>query len=126
MKRPARVFGPVIRAKLPPELVTRADLLSYLGMNLAELKVVKWYTKRMYHTFNINKKSGKARKINAPDRRLKIVQRKIADLLTPLYRRRNPVHGFVADRSVKTNAQSHLGSKFIVNLDLHDFSLDYT
>jgi RNA-directed DNA polymerase len=121
VQRPARVFGPVIRAKLPPELATEANLLAHLRMSQAELKVIKWYATRMYHTFDIRKKSGKARVINAPDRRLKMVQRKIADLLTPLYRRRNPVHGFVADRSVKTNAQSHLGSKFIVNLDLKDF-----
>jgi S1-C subfamily serine protease len=75
----------------------------------------------MYHNFDIKKRSGKSRVINAPDYRLKMLQRKIADLLTPLYRRRNPVHGFVIGRSVKTNAQSHLGSKFIVNLDLKDF-----
>ena len=85
------------------------------------VNVISWYAGRMYHKFDIKKKSGKARVINAPDRRLKMLQRKIADLLTPLYRRRNPVHGFVIGRSVKTNAQSHLGSKFIVNFDLKDF-----
>jgi RNA-directed DNA polymerase len=119
--RPAHVFGPINNIKLSAELATEASLLAHLGMSRAELNVIQWYAGRMYHTFNIKKKSGKARVINAPDRRLKILQRKITDLLTPLYRRRNPVHGFVAGRSVKTNAQSHLSSKFIVNLDLKDF-----
>ncbi|MBD8546030.1 reverse transcriptase domain-containing protein [Sphingomonas sp. CFBP 8760] len=95
--------------------------MKHLGLGAAEAKKIRYYRSKMYRTFDIRKKSGKARVINAPDRRLKILQRKICDLITPLYRRRNPVHGFVADRSVKTNAQSHLGGKFIVNLDLKDF-----
>lgn len=121
MQRSARVFGPAIRVALPPELTSEANLLAYLRMGQAELKVIRWYSGRMYHAFNIKKKSGKDRIITAPNQRLKFLQRKIADLLTPLYNRRNPVHGFVAERSVKTNAQSHLGSKFIVNLDLKEF-----
>lgn len=122
------IFGPVSFVKLPPELMSEASLLAHLGVGRAELNVISWYAGRMYHKFDIKKKSGKARVINAPDRRLKMLQRKIADLLTPLYRRRNPVHGFVIGRSVKTNAQSHLGSKFIVNLDLKDFfpSISYS
>ncbi|AYO80234.1 reverse transcriptase domain-containing protein [Sphingobium yanoikuyae] len=118
---PAHIFGPMSFVKLPPQLTTEASFLAYLGVSPAELSVIRWYAGRMYHNFDIKKRSGKSRVINAPDYRLKMLQRKIADLLTPLYRRRNPVHGFVIGRSVKTNAQSHLGSKFIVNLDLKDF-----
>ncbi|WP_334181706.1 reverse transcriptase domain-containing protein [Novosphingobium sp.] len=121
MLPPAIFGGNATRVKLPAELATQANLLAYLGMTPAELKVIGWYTAKMYHTFSIQKKSGKPRIINAPDRRLKILQTKISRLLTPLYRRRNPVHGFVTERSVKTNAKSHLGSKYIVNVDLQDF-----
>jgi RNA-directed DNA polymerase len=59
--------------------------------------------------------------ISAPDKRLKFLQRKLADKLTELYRPRNPVHGFVAERSVKTNALVHLHRRFVVNIDLKDF-----
>lgn len=121
MPRPAHASGPFARVELPLELASEASFLTHLGMSRAELNVIQRYAGRMYHTFEIKKKSGKARVINAPDKRLKMLQRKIADLLTPLYRRRNPVHGFVLDRSVKTNAQSHIGGKFLVNLDLKDF-----
>src|SRR6185295_7019926 len=38
-----------------------------------------------------------------------------------LYRPRNPVHGFVPGRSVKTNAEAHGQRRFVVNLDLQDF-----
>ncbi|MDB5596854.1 MAG: hypothetical protein JWM36_3815 [Hyphomicrobiales bacterium] len=38
-----------------------------------------------------------------------------------LYRPRQPVHGFVPKRSVKSNAEAHRRRRFIVNLDLQDF-----
>lgn len=121
MLRPARAFGPPVRVTLPPELASEATILAHLGMSPAEAKKIRYYRSRMYQTFAVHKRSGKQRIINAPDRRLKMLQRKICDLLTLLYKRRNPVHGFVAERSVKTNAQSHIGSKYVANLDLKDF-----
>lgn len=75
----------------------------------------------MYQNFDIAKGKGKTRTISAPDKRLKFVQRKIASLLNLIYKRRNPVHGFVNDRSVKTNAISHINSNFVLNLDIESF-----
>lgn len=50
-----------------------------------------------------------------------MIQRTIALLLDQLYSPRNTVHGFVPERSVKTNATAHLRSKFVVNLDIERF-----
>ncbi|PXA74279.1 hypothetical protein DMC25_25720 [Caulobacter sp. D4A] len=75
----------------------------------------------MYQQFDIAKSGKKVRSISAPDKRLKHLQRQIAPLLDSLYRVRHPVHGFVANKSVKTNAQAHLRKRFILNLDLKDF-----
>lgn len=75
----------------------------------------------MYQHFSIAKGPSKVRIISAPDERLKFLQRKLADKLAELYRPRNPVHGFVAERSVKTNALAHLRRRFVVNIDLADF-----
>nr|WP_233475657.1 reverse transcriptase family protein [Bradyrhizobium brasilense] len=50
-----------------------------------------------------------------------MLQTKIASSLAPIYRPRNPVHGFVDNRSVKTSATAHLRSKFILNLDIEGF-----
>ncbi len=52
---------------------------------------------------------------------MKMIQRKLAALLDQLYRRRQPVHGFVRERSVKTNAEAHARRRFVINLDLQDF-----
>lgn len=121
MPSAARVFGKLIPIPIPPELADEATLIAHLGLSPKELKKIWWYRGRMYHEFSIAKGAGKVRLITAPDRRLKILQSKLAPLLDQLYRVRNPVHGFVPARSVKTNAEAHGRRRFVVNLDLQDF-----
>ncbi len=115
------LFGKPIRIDIPAEFADETALLAYLGMGTAELKKIWYYRVRMYRNFSIAKSPHKVRMISAPDDRLKFLQRKLADKLTELYRPRDPVHGFVAKRSVKTNAHAHLRRRFVVNLDLKDF-----
>lgn len=121
MPSAARIYGKRIPIAIPPELVDEPTLLAHLGLGSKELKKIWWYRGRMYQHFSIAKGTGKVRLISAPDRRLKILQTKLARLLDQLYRVRNPVHGFVPDRSVKTNAEAHGRRRFVVNLDLQDF-----
>jgi hypothetical protein len=115
------LFGQPSRVAIPAELADEAALLAYLGLGGAELRKIWYYRRRMYRHFSIAKGPNKVRIINAPDKRLKFLQRKLADKLTELYRPRNPVHGFVIERSVKTNALAHLHRRFVVNIDLKDF-----
>jgi len=117
----ARIFGKHIPIPIPPEFDDEATLLAYLGMSAKELKKIWWYRSGMYHQFEISKRLGKSRLISAPDARLKMLQSKVALLLNQLYRVRSPVHGFVPDRSVKSNAEAHGRRNFVVNLDLKDF-----
>lgn len=116
-----RAFGTLIPIPIPPEFLDEPTLLAYLTVSPAELKKIWWYNGKMYKQFNIAKGSGKLREITAPDDRLKFLQRKLAPLLNQLYRVRNPVHGFVPNRSVKTNAEAHGNRYFVLNLDLKDF-----
>lgn len=117
----ARIFGKPIPIAIPPELASETALLTHLGMTPAELKKIWWYRVHMYTHFQIAKGSGKVRLITAPDNRLKMLQRKLKALLDQLYRVRNPVHGFVPDRSVKSNAEAHADRRHVINLDLKDF-----
>ena len=110
-----------IRVAIPAELKNEAALLTYLGLSPAELKKIWYYRGLMYRHFSIAKGPNKVRVISAPDERLKFLQRKLADKIAQLYRPRNPVHGFVADRSIKTNALAHMRRRFVVNVDLKDF-----
>ena len=115
-------FGVVrSRASAPPELASAAALLAHLGMSPAEFRKVWFYRSRIYRRFDVAKAGGGARTITAPDNRLKMIQRSILDLLHPFYQPRRPVHGFVDDRSVLSNAEAHLKRRFILNIDLKDF-----
>lgn len=115
------LFGRPIRIAIPAELADEASLLAYLGLGADELKKIWYYRGRMYEHFSLIKGPNKVRLISAPDKRLKFLQRKLADKLNELYRPRKPVHGFVFARSVKTNALAHLHRRFIVNIDLKEF-----
>lgn len=116
-----RIFGKSVTISIPAEMASEADLLAYLAVSPAELKKIWWFRERMYHEFDIAKASGKSRRITAPDSRLKMIQRRLVALLDQLYRVRNPVHAFVPDKSVKTNAEAHGDRRHVVNLDLEDF-----
>ncbi|UZK65426.1 reverse transcriptase domain-containing protein [Sphingomonas sp. M1-B02] len=110
-----------IHVPIPPELASKIALLAYLGVSQAELKKIWYHREKMYQSFDVAKKSGKPRLINAPDPRLKFLQRQLAELLDKLYPVRRPVHGYVLGKSVKSNAASHLKQRFILNLDIKDF-----
>lgn len=121
MPSAARIFGKKIPIPIPKEFDNCTNLLHFLELTPSELKKIWWYHDRMYKSFSIRKNGKKNRTIAAPDNRLKFFQRRIASRLDQLYRLRNPVHGFVATRSVKTNAEAHGARRFLVNLDLSDF-----
>jgi retron-type reverse transcriptase len=113
--------GPIVRAPIPPELESEKALLTYLRMSTNEFNKIWWFRGRMYHRFEIPKGNNKIRVIDAPNKRLKFLQRGVARLLDQLYRVRNPVHGFVSGKSVKTNALAHLQRRFVLNIDLKEF-----
>ena len=118
---PRNPFAPPIHVRIPPELADEAALRAHLGISEVELRKIRWARGRMYQSFEISKSNGRARWITAPDNRLKFLQRRLLLLLDQLYQVRNPVHGFVSDRSVMSNAAAHLRKRSIVNLDLKDF-----
>ncbi len=81
-----------------------------------------------YSTFQIPKKNGGSRIIDAPIKRLKLVQRMLTDLLTACVleieeqHQRKPIsHGFHKGRSIVTNASPHTGRRFVLNLDIENF-----
>ena len=79
--------------------------------------------RQKYQTFNIPKKSGGQRQITAPISAIKIIQRKLNQVLQSVYQPKAAVHGFVAERSIVSNASLHSqkGKRLILNLDLRDF-----
>ena len=74
-----------------------------------------------YEEFTIPKRNGGHRTIKAPLPPLKVIQRKLARILALLYSPRDVVLGFVPGGGVVRNARSHVGKRFVLNVDLRHF-----
>lgn len=76
-----------------------------------------------YKTSTIPKKNGKCRVIDAPDIPLKRIQKLINILLQVLFEKK--VHynsnGFLLNRGIVRNATTHIGKRYLLNLDIKDF-----
>lgn len=87
--------------------------------------ISKYLSKRArlsaYIEFDIPQKRGGMRHIVAPNSELKAVQSCINRLLQALYEPPECATGFVCGRSVKSNAERHLGSTCMLNIDMKDF-----
>ena len=105
------------------ELGSLRDLAGFLGLRPSQLS---YYAFRIdkhtaYQRFSIPRRNGGKRQIDVPTRTLKYIQRVIHESLTMIYGPHPAVHGFVPGRSVITNAQGHLGRRYVLNVDLVDF-----
>jgi len=74
-----------------------------------------------YHYRWLKKRSGGLRLIEAPKRTLKSVQARILTEILNQVPPHTSAHGFVARRSILTNARLHLGSRVVVKFDLEHF-----
>jgi retron-type reverse transcriptase len=82
-----------------------------------------------YHAFKIAKRGGGFREIHAPCPELKLLQRKLSDLLQNCMeeinaKRKFPddlAHGFKRGHSIVRNAAKHRRKKYVFNVDLEDF-----
>ncbi len=104
-----------------PVLRTKDDLARLLSVNVKTLNYLSAGQSEHYHRFTVPKRSGGARAIYAPKKKLKDVQRKILrEILEKLPVTEN-AHGFVKKRSILTNAAPHTGKEIIVKIDLERF-----
>jgi len=82
-----------------------------------------------YTSFNMAKRDGGVRTINAPSPELRLLQRNLSDLLQNCVEEINEckkwkdqlAHGFKRDCSIITNAVKHRQRRYVFNIDLNDF-----
>ncbi len=74
-----------------------------------------------YSTFEINKKSGAKRTINAPVKGLKAIQKSLSLVLRCVYNPHPAAMGFITNKSIVNNAQMHISCNYVFNADLKDF-----
>ncbi|ELU8149979.1 retron Ec67 family RNA-directed DNA polymerase/endonuclease [Listeria monocytogenes] len=109
----------------------RTDLADYLNIPIKRLTYILYIkrTENLYYSFEIPKKSGGVRNINAPKSELKALQKKLATSLTEYQKiiqkskRKTPniSHGFEKGKSIISNAKIHRNKKIVYNLDLENF-----
>jgi RNA-directed DNA polymerase len=76
---------------------------------------------KRYKTFTIPKKNGTTRKISAPASPIKIIQRKLKQVLDAVYNPKPSTHGFVIGRSIVSNARIHKKRRYVLNIDLENY-----
>jgi RNA-directed DNA polymerase len=105
------------------DLPTRQSVAEVLGITDKELCYVLYalLPEKKYLSFQIPKKSGGHRQIFAPIPQLKYLQRKLKTLIEIEYKPRYTVHGFIKQKSIKTNAVPHLRKRYVLNIDLENF-----
>ena len=113
VKEFARLLDEIKRDEFgsPKYKITEEQLLHF-----ANVKIPK-----RYKTFQIRKKSGGLREINAPCYQLGIVLFFTNNVLKSLYTPSPSAMGFAEGRSVVDNAKMHVGHHYVFNIDLKDF-----
>lgn len=113
------------RFRHPEELAKWLDLpvgqLAWLSHRFDESHRPAEEKAAHYHYRWIGKRSGGNRLIEAPKPRLKRVQARILHEILNRVPPHVAAHGFAAGRSIRTNAQPHVGSRVVVKLDLQEF-----
>jgi RNA-directed DNA polymerase len=105
-----------------------ARLLRYKPSKLSYV-VFKQPAATKYRTFEIPKRKGGTRTIQAPNDALKLVQQRLSALLQDCLdeineaknRKDRVAHGFKRRRSIITNARRHRNRRHVFNIDLENF-----
>ncbi|WAS92208.1 reverse transcriptase family protein [Nannocystis punicea] len=109
---------------LPP-LAGAEELAKAIGVEVKALRFLAYNRKvsrvSHYRRFLLPKKTGGFRLISAPMPRLKQAQRWALEHIFAKLTVDPAAHGFVAGRSIVSNARPHVGADVVVNFDLKDF-----
>jgi len=77
--------------------------------------------KKWYQTYNIPKKSGGVRQIEAPIDEVKQEQWQILKGLYPMYAPSRFAYGGICKRNIVMAAEQHVANKYVMKVDLSDF-----
>jgi len=111
------------KAKEFQNIVTPEYLANIFDMSYKELAkiIYKLPFEYRYTSFEMNKKNSGKRIISKPNKKLKDIQKTIAEILSTIYKPRPSVYGFTNKRSIISGAERHLGKQCILNIDLENF-----
>jgi RNA-directed DNA polymerase len=110
------------------DIKTRNDLADFLNIPRKKLSYLLYKNdiNTLYTSFEIDKKNGGVRKINAPLTELKDIQRKLAVALYNHKKKKQKIknnlsHAYEKEKSIITNAKVHRNKRLVLNIDLENF-----
>lgn len=101
-------------------LKTPRDVARLLDYTYSRL-VYQIHKNERYECFVIQKKSGGKRQISSPSRALKLIQRRLNQVLQNVYIPKPTVYGFVVGKNIVDNANKHKKKNWVLNIDLENF-----
>ena len=115
----------LLKARSLPVWEDESEVAGALGMTVQKLRWLAChrYDDRLthYYQYRVPKRSTGFRTIMAPKTTLKSAQRTLLEQLVQRLPVSDHAHGFVAGRSVATNARHHVGRRVVLHFDLEDF-----
>ena len=97
------------------------DIGHYLGISPRLVGHMARAPQKYYRPFNIPKKNGSTRRIDAPRVFLKTVQRYLLDCILQQVMLHKAAVGFRPKMNCSTGAERHVGRPYLWNIDLKDF-----
>ncbi len=108
-----------------PAIDNADQLAETLGLTIAELRWLTYHRDAArsihYRRFTIPKRDGSERAIWAPAPKLKAAQHWILRNIVERLLVHGSTHGFLAGRSILSNAQVHTNSRVVVKMDIRGF-----
>ncbi|AKI99110.1 RNA-directed DNA polymerase [Archangium gephyra] len=108
-----------------PELESAQTLAKALGLSVSRLRWFSYHrevdTGTHYRSWEIPKRDGGKRTITSPKKELKEAQRWVLANVVERLPVHGAAHGFVAGRSIVTNALAHKAADVVVKMDIKDF-----
>jgi retron-type reverse transcriptase len=102
-------------------LKTGTELGEYLGVSKKLISAIALRPRGYYREFEIAKRNGRKRTIQAPRVFLKTIQRYILDCILAPVSLHEAACGFRRGHSCSTGAKQHVQRPFLWNIDLQDF-----
>lgn len=104
-----------------PFISSSKHIAAYLSISPSLIRQILHKKEYHYRQFELKKKDGTPRVISTPKTYLKVIQWWICDNILDHLDQPEAIHGFRRGRSYITNAQSHLGCRHILNMDIEQF-----
>ncbi|WP_210608073.1 retron St85 family RNA-directed DNA polymerase [Priestia flexa] len=104
-----------------PVIFDKKHLSLLMGVEPSILGYYIFNSDNFYKEYKIPKSNGDLRVLSAPSFNLKSIQRWILENILYNYQVSNNANGFVIGKSIRDNAEPHIGKEIVINIDIKDF-----